>query len=129
MDHHECKEIIMGNDKIRQTLLEIEEIKLKAQLRAVREALKGEKKPIPEGAKNRMSHVEYVFQVLKNEKIPLHVTTIIERCKDKFGVELSRESIVSALLKKVNRMDRFIKTDRNTFGLSEYRELYCTQNK
>jgi len=119
----------MGNDKIRQTLLEIEEIKLKAQLRAVREALKGEKKPIPEGAKNRMSQVEYVFQVLKNEKIPLHVTTIIERCKDKFGVELSRESIVSALLKKVNRMDRFIKTDRNTFGLSEYRELYRTQNK
>ncbi len=35
----------MENDEIRQTLLEVEEIKLKAQLRAVREALKGEKEP------------------------------------------------------------------------------------
>ncbi len=119
----------MGNDEIRQTLLEVEEIKLNAQLRAVREALKGEKEPAPEGAKKRMSQVEYVYQVLKSEKVPLHVTIIIERCKEEFGVELYRESIVSALLKKVNRMDRFIKTDRNTFGLIEYRELYRLQIK
>jgi len=119
----------MENDEIRQTLLEVEEIKLKAQLRAVREALKGEKEPTPEGVEKRMSQVEYVYQVLKGEKVPLHVTTIIERCKEKFGVELYRESIVSALLKKVNRMDRFIKTDRNTFGLNEYRELYRSEKK
>lgn len=119
----------MNNDEIRQAILEVEEIKLKAQLRAVREAIKDEKDPNPEGINKRMSQVEYVYQVLKDEKAPLHVTTIIERCKEKFGIELYRESIVSALLKKVNRMDRFIRTDRNTFGLSEYRELYRSQHK
>jgi hypothetical protein len=119
----------MKINEICQAILEVEELKLKAQLRAVREALKGNKEPDSGEKPKRISQVEYVYQVLKAEKIPLHATNIIERCKNKFGIELDRETIVSALLKKVNRMDRFIKTDRNTFGLSEYRELYRAQSK
>lgn len=114
----------MKDEDIRQAILEVEEIKLKAQLRAVREALKGEPVPAFVDNEKRISQVEYVYQLLMSEKRPLHINEIIIMCKDKFGVELYRESIVSALLKKVNRMDRFIKTDRNTFGLSEHREIY-----
>ncbi|MDZ4121219.1 MAG: hypothetical protein U1C33_02265, partial [Candidatus Cloacimonadaceae bacterium] len=47
----------------------------------------------------------------------------------KYDIELYRESIVSALLKKVNRRDRFIKTDPITFGLNEYGELYRSRMK
>ena len=119
----------MKDDDIRQAILEVEELKLKAQLMAVREALKGESEPLLNEDKKRTSQVEYVYQLLKSEKRSLHVTEIIAKCKDKFGIELSRESIVSALLKKVNRMDRFIKTDRNTFGLSEHRDIYCSPKK
>lgn len=117
----------MKNDDIRQAILEVEEIKLKAQLRAIREALKGEKQPMPEDGEKRKSQIDYVYQLLRSERTPLHVTEIIEKCRQKYNVELFRESIVSALLKKVYRMDRFIKTDPNTFGLIEYRELYRSE--
>lgn len=119
----------MKNDDIRQALLEVEEIKLKAQLRAVREAIRGEKQPDPEDGNKRISQTEYVYQILKAEKRPLHVTEIIDKCRSKFNIELYRESIVSALSKKINRLDRFIKTSPNIFGLSEYRELYRSQSK
>lgn len=117
----------MKDDDIRQAILEVEEIKLKAQLRAVREAIKGDKQVPQDDGEQRISQIEYVYRILRAERKPLHVTEIIEKCRQKYDIELFRESIVSALLKKVNRMDRFIKTDPNTFGLSEYRELYRSQ--
>ena len=119
----------MKEDDIRQAILEVEEIKLKAQLRAVREAIKGDKQPLPDDLEKRKSQVDYVYQLLRITKRPLHITEIIEKCMEKYGIDLYRESIVSALLKKVNRLDRFIKTDPNTFGLSEYRELYRSQKQ
>ena len=84
---------------------------------------------IAEDGEKRKSQVEYVYQILRASKRPLHVTEIIEMCRKKYDIELHRESIVSALLKKVNRMDRFIKTDPNTFGLSEYGDLYRSQKQ
>ncbi len=119
----------MKDDDIRQAILEVEEIKLKSQLRAVREAIRGEKQPSPDDGEKRKSQVEYVYQLLKATRKPLHITEIIEKCMEKYEIELYRESIVSALLKKVNRMDRFIKVGPNTFGLSEYRELYRSQKQ
>lgn len=107
----------MKSDDIRQALLEVEEIKLKAQLRAVREAQKGEKQPVSNDEYKRISQIEYVYQLLKQEKKPLHISEIIKKCKDNYDIVLFRETIVSALLKKVNRFDRFIKTGPNTFGL------------
>ena len=119
----------MKDDDIRHAILEVEEIKLKAQLRAIREAIKGKIESYPEEGDKRKSQIEYVYQLLKEMKRPMHVSDIIEMCMQQYGIELFRESIVSALLKKVNRMDRFVKTDPNTFGLSEYRELYRSQIK
>ena len=42
---------------------------------------------------------------------------IIDRVEKLHGLKLDRESIVSTLVKKVNRGDRFVRTDKNVFGL------------
>ncbi|MDP2172353.1 MAG: hypothetical protein Q8M98_09990 [Candidatus Cloacimonadaceae bacterium] len=117
----------MKDNDIKQAILEVEEIKLKAQLRAVRETLKGDTSFRKEDGEERKSQVEYVYMVLKDIKKPLHVSEIVSKAKEMFGIELYRESIVSALLKKVHRFDRFSKTGKNTFGLIEYRDLYRSQ--
>jgi hypothetical protein len=59
------------------------------------------------------------FDVLKKAGRPLHVTEIIARIKKSFGDDVSRESLVSALTKKVAAADRFTRPDKNTFGLKE----------
>jgi hypothetical protein len=50
---------------------------------------------------------------------PLHVSEIIQRANELYGVILDRESVVSALTKKVKKGDTFIRTGPNTFGLKE----------
>lgn len=56
----------MKDNDVRQAVLEVEELKLKAQLRAVREAIKGEDQPLPEDGQKRKSQVEYVYDILTN---------------------------------------------------------------
>jgi hypothetical protein len=41
----------------------------------------------------------------------------LERIHAAFGVSVDRESLVSSLTKKVARQDRFLRSDKNTFGL------------
>jgi hypothetical protein len=64
-----------------------------------------------------MSQVDMAFDILKKPASPLHVSVIIERIHASFGVAVDRESLVSALSKKVERGDRFIRTEKNTFAL------------
>jgi hypothetical protein len=45
------------------------------------------------------------------------VTEIIRQAKKRFGVTLDRESMVSALSKKVKKGVTFVRTGPNTFGL------------
>ncbi len=47
---------------------------------------------------------------------PLHVTEIIKRISSRFDVTVDRESLVSAISKRVTRGDRFVRTDKNTFA-------------
>jgi hypothetical protein len=58
-----------------------------------------------------------VHDVLHRAGKSLHVKEIIERVEKAHGIKLDRESIVSTLVKKVNRGDRFVRTDKNVFGL------------
>jgi hypothetical protein len=41
----------------------------------------------------------------------------LSRIETRFGVPVDRESLVSSLTKKVARGDRFVRTEKNTFGL------------
>jgi hypothetical protein len=64
-----------------------------------------------------MSQVDMAFDILRKARTPLHVAELIERIRTNFGVTVDRESLVSALSKKVERGDRFVRTAKNTFAL------------
>jgi hypothetical protein len=76
-------------------------------------------KPGTEGIRKRTSNVDIVQYVLQSTGRPLHVSEIIRLAKQDHGVELNRDSIVSALLKKVNTGQGFIRTGPNTFALAK----------
>lgn len=106
----------MEKGEIRDAVLEAFAAGLKAQLGAVRR-LRGGKPGGPKRPKG-MSQVDMVHDVLSRAGEPLHVNVIVERVRMLHGKELDRESIVSALTKKVRRKDRFERTAPNTFGLA-----------
>jgi hypothetical protein len=57
------------------------------------------------------------YDILKDAQQPLHVSDIIARIATRFGVTVDRESLVSALTKRVVRGDAFVRTGKNTFTL------------
>jgi predicted RND superfamily exporter protein len=65
----------------------------------------------------RTSNIEIVKNVLNNAGRPLHVSDIIRMAEEQYQVQLNRDSIVSAILKKINAGQTFIRTAPNTFAL------------
>ncbi|MBW2656144.1 MAG: hypothetical protein JRC59_00335 [Deltaproteobacteria bacterium] len=63
--------------------------------------------------------MEIAKNVLRIAGRPLHVSEIIQLAERDFQVALDRDSIVSAILKKVNAGKSFIRTAPNTFALKE----------
>ena len=107
------------SEEVRQAILETIESALDAQLRAVRKLRRGgkpaqSKERAPRSSRSQMSIVE---DILAEAGQPLHISAIIERAKSRFGQSLDRESLVSALTKRVKRKDRFVRSAPNTFGL------------
>lgn len=68
----------------------------------------------------RTSKIEIVRNVLNDAGKPLHVTEIVQLAKKTYDVLLDRDSIVSAILKKVKAGKMFIRTAPNTFALKSY---------
>lgn len=105
--------------ELRNTILEAMEQGLEAQLRAVRRLRKGQA-PAPNASRKQgRSQVDMAYDILLKTGTPLHVTALLERIQRVFGVSVDRESLVSSLTKKVARGDRFVRADKNTFGLKE----------
>ena len=105
----------MEKDEIKAAVLDAIEVSLEAQLKAVKRLRAGP--PQPRAARKGTSQIQMVHDVLRRAGKPLHVTEIIERVERAQGIKLDRESIVSTLVKKVKRGDRFVRTDKNVFGL------------
>jgi len=105
--------------ELRDTVLEAVEECLDAQLRAVRRLRKTGSAPPPPRRKTRMSQADMAYDILTKARKALHVTELLERMGKSFQVTVDRESLVSALTKKVMRGDRFIRTGKNTFGVRE----------
>ena len=106
------------SEEVRQAILETIESALDAQLRAVRKLRRGEPVETEWSApRSRRSQVSIVEDILAEAGQPLHISTIIERAKSRFGQNLDRESLVSALTKRIKRKDRFVRNAPNTFGL------------
>jgi len=105
----------MQKDEIEAAVLLAIEVSLEAQLKAVRRLRTGPHEP--KAARKGTSQIDMVHDVLRRAGKPLHVSEIIERVDKLHGLKLERESIVSTLAKKVNRGDRFVRTDKNVFAL------------
>ncbi len=61
--------------------------------------------------------MDLICDILQSAQKPLHVTEIIQRAEKDFGIQLERESIVSALTKKVKTGRVFQRVAPNTFTL------------
>ena len=75
--------------------------------------------PGKERSRKRTSNIDIVIDVLQAAGRPLHVTEIIDLAKQEHGTELSRDSIVSALLKKVHAGQGVVRTAPNTFATAK----------
>ena len=70
--------------------------------------------------KKRTPNIEIAKNILHIAGRPMHVSEIIKLAERDFKVTLNRDSIVSAMLKKVNAGQTFIRTAPNTFALKEH---------
>ena len=95
--------------------LEIKRELLQAQLRVV---YRHQRKTVPLGQKlKRTSNLTIVEDILQNSDQPLHISKIIQIAQKDYSVDLERDSIVSALIKKINAGKTFIRVAPNTFAL------------
>ena len=95
--------------------LEIKRELLQAQLRVV---YRHQRKTVPHGQKQkRTSNLTIVENILQNSGQPLHISKIIEITQKAYNVRLEKDSIVSALIKKINAGRTFIRIAPNTFAL------------
>lgn len=107
----------MPDEDLKDIILSAFEVSLDAQLRAVRRLRRGEPPPATARRLQGRSQVDMAYDILKSARAPLHVTDILNRIETRFGIVVDRESLVSSLTKKVARGDRFVRTEKNTFGL------------
>jgi len=107
----------MGEKKVPEEVLLLHEELLKAQLQAIRR-LRGsaEERVRPKEPKGR-SNMSVVMDLLRNSKEPLHVSEMIRQTKERYGLALDRESLVSALVKKI-KAGILVRTAPNTFKIS-----------
>jgi len=103
-------------DKIPESLLNLYESLLSAQLRTVRQlrnrkVIQGRPKK-----KEGMSNMDMAMDILQQARKPLHISEILDQVKAKHRVSLDRESLVSALVKKVHRNQGLTRTAPNTFS-------------
>jgi len=107
-------------DDSRDDLIEVLEAISKAQLHALRRLRRdAPQTPVSgtKGAVKRMSQIDMVYDILRSAGRPLHVSAILTLIAKRHGVTLDRESVVSALAKRVARKDRFVRSGPNTFSL------------
>jgi hypothetical protein len=104
-------------EDFKDSILSIFEASLDAQLRAVRRLRQGPPKGPPASRRPGLSQVDMAYDILKKARTPLHVSELLARIHSTFHVTVDRESLVSSLTKKIARGDRFLRTDKNTFGL------------
>lgn len=110
----------MSTPMTREELLDTIECLVDGLARALRSLRSGQVPGAPRRIrKGQRSKISLVEDVLRAAGTPLHVGEIIERVRRDHGVSLQRESIVSALTKKVLDGRTFARTGRNQFALRD----------
>lgn len=107
---------------ISEEILTLYEHLLRAQLNVVKQLRRAagydEEKPKHRG----VSQVKMAYDILCSSNHPMHVDSIIDAIEKEFQTKLDKESLVSALSKRVKRHDRFTKPAPNTFYLIDQDE-------
>jgi len=103
--------------KIPEWFLSFHESLFSAQLRAVRQLKSPKVKKGKRVEDKGMSNMDMAIDILQRAQRPLHISEIIAQVKTKHGVTLDRESLVSALVKKVHRRQGLSRSAPNTFEI------------
>lgn len=98
-------------------LIDVLETTALAQLRALRALRRSEHRKSSPPDPKRKSNMDIVYDILLAAKGPLHINDLIQRAKKDYHRQLHRESLVSALTKKVLDQNAFTRTAPNTFDL------------
>ena len=105
------------NPLTKSDLLDVLENTTLAQLRALRALRRSQERKRSPSEPGRKSNMNIVYDILAAAKGPLHVNEIIQRAKKDHRRPLQRESLVSALTKKVLDQNTYRRTAPNTFDL------------
>jgi hypothetical protein len=103
-------------EKIPESLLNLYESLLSSQLRTVRQLKNRKSRKVKPKRGKGMSNMDMVLDILQQARKPLHISEILAQVKAKHRVSLDRESLVSALVKKVHRNQGVTRTAPNTFA-------------
>lgn len=109
----------MPND-LRNDLIDILESATRVQLktlRRLRRSSPSESAPSETKTLKSMSQIDMAFDILRSSGRSMHISEIMTLVTKRYGVTLDRESIVSAITKRVARRDRFIRTGPNQFSV------------
>jgi len=101
--------------KLQEQLLSAQTSVIRGYLRSVETAADERKASQGKGRSN----ISIVKDLLLAAQTPLHVSELISRAHEQYSVELDRESVVSALTKKVRKGEVFVRTGPNTYGLKD----------
>ena len=96
----------------------LQERLLSAQLAVLRKYL-AERSGSRESREKRKSQINLIRDILASGGHPLHISEIIQRAAEHYAVALDRESVVSAVAKKVKKGVLFERVGPNTFGLKK----------
>ena len=105
---------------LRDELIDILEAISKAQLKTLHRLRRSPLHEVrPVGAKTRksMSQIDMAYDILRGGGRPMHISEIMALVSKRYSVRLDRESIVSAITKRVARKDRFVRTGPNQFSV------------
>jgi hypothetical protein len=103
--------------KIPEWFLSFYESLLSAQLRTVRQIKSPRPKKVKRTEGRSMSNMYMAVDILRRAQRPLHISEVITQVKTKYGITLDRESLVSALVKKVHRRQGLSRPAPNTFEI------------
>jgi hypothetical protein len=103
--------------KIPNGLLNLYESLLSAQLRVIRQLKSPKPGKLKGEAKEGMSNIDMALDILHQSGQPLHISDILAQVKAEYKITLDRESLVSALVKKLHRHPGLSRTAPNTFRI------------
>jgi hypothetical protein len=107
------------SNNLRDDVIDILEAVSKAQLntlRKLRRSARQETTIVGTKPVKSMSQVDMAYSILQGADRPMHISEIMAIIAKRYGVTLDRESIVSAISKRVARKDRFVRTGPNVFA-------------